>query len=124
MLNYLLDWFRRARERSAERRRAPRVAMPGHCFVVIEGNQYPLRNWSATGFFASPYDGELAVDRKFNVGISVRQDNFDFVVDAEAVVVRRDADGLAGRIISVAPERKRQIEDFFSQYTMWLKVTR
>jgi hypothetical protein len=123
----VFDWARRLvlwGAKLAERRRAPRVDLPGHCFVVIEGNQYPLRNWSATGFFAAAYAGELTVDRTFNVGISVRQDNFDFVFDAEAVVVRRDAGGIAGRIVDVTPEIRRQIDEFFSQYTMWVRVNR
>ena len=122
-----MSWFRQLRGYlgwGTERRQAERFDMPGHCFVVIEGNQYPLRNWSATGFLASPYDGDLTVDKTFSVGISVRQDNFDFIVDAEAVVVRRDDAGLAARIVSVSPERRRQIDDLFSQFTMWLKVNR
>ena len=120
LIRQALEWALRL----AERRRSPRMDMPAHCFVVIEGNQYPLRNWSATGFYASPYKGELTVDRTFNVGISVRHESFDFIVDAEAVVVRREEDGIAGKIVRVAPEFRRQIDEFFIHNAMWVRGAR
>ncbi|MBI1774264.1 MAG: PilZ domain-containing protein [Proteobacteria bacterium] len=127
MSDTLLDRLKRLLLRKAEgadRRQALRVDTPAHCFVVIEGRQYPLRNWSAIGFLASPYEGELAENGTFEVAISVRQDVFDFIVDARAIVVRKDAAGLAAKIVSVAPEVMRQIEAYFSHHALWVKVNR
>jgi hypothetical protein len=107
-----------------DRRGAPRIDMPPECFVIAEGGRYPLKNWSRSGFLAAPYDGELRENRSFTVRVAIRHEHYDFVVDARAVAVRRDAAGLAARFVSMAPASRQLIDDYFSHYALWVQVTR
>jgi hypothetical protein len=99
-----------------ERRQSPRVAVPPECQIRIGTKSYPLRNWSTSGFIAGPYDGDLGVKQRFKLTVAVRQDHFNIEFDAEAVVVRIDASGLAARFVFLPPAQKRQIEAYFAFY--------
>ncbi len=108
--------FFAAEPAGANRRQAPRVDTPPQCAVYFDGKAYPLKNWSALGFLAGPYDGGLIVRQRCKLTIHVRQDHFDIEFDAEAIIVRKDAGGLAGRFIFLPPDKKRQIEAYFAFY--------
>jgi hypothetical protein len=100
-----------------ERRRSPRIEAPPDCAVVsVNGVSYALKNWSATGFLAAPYDGNVAVGQKCIVNIRVRQEHFDIAFAAEALVVRRGAGELAGRFVFLSPNDKGKIEAYFAYH--------
>ena len=101
---------------SAEKRSAPRVPTPAECVVRIDSKTYPLRNWSTVGFLAGPYDGQARVKQRLKLSVRVRQDHFDIAFDAEAIVVRIDQTGIAGRFIFLPPDKQRQIEAYFAYY--------
>ena len=107
-----------------DRRRAPRIETPPECFVVIDGRQYGLRNWSSSGLLVSPYDGDLKENRGFAVRIAIRQEPYNFVIDARAIVVRRDAGGLAARFITMSAQHRQLLDDYFNTYALWVKVNR
>ena len=98
----------------ANRRQAPRIDTPPECAVFFDGQRYPLKNWSTLGFLAGPYDGGLIIKQRCKLKVHVRQGQFDIAFDAEAIIVRRDAAGIAGRFIFLPPEKKRQIEAYFA----------
>jgi len=100
----------------ADRRQAPRVAVPPECAIRIGSHSFPLLNWSALGFIAGPYSGSLVPTQRFRLSVKVRQDHFEIDFNAEAVVVRIDATGIAGRFVFLPPEKKRQIEAYFAFY--------
>jgi hypothetical protein len=105
-----------AQPAGANRRQAPRVDTPPECAVFFDGKRYALKNWSTLGFLAGPYDGSLIVKQRCKLRVHVRQDQFDIEFDAEAIVVRKDAGGIAGRFIFLPPDKKRQIEAYFAHY--------
>ncbi|SRR5258708_5989025 len=123
MLDYVKGWLGEG-AKLFDRRGAPRVEVSPECFAAIDGRKFSLRNLSATGFLASPYDGDLKENRSFTVRIGIKQDHHSFMVDARAVVVRRDAGGLAARFMSMSGESQRQLDDYFNYCTMWLRVNR
>ena len=100
----------------ANRRQAPRVETPPECAVYFDGKRYPLKNWSTLGFLAGAYDGGLIVKQRCKLKVHVRQDAFDIAFECEAVIVRKDAGGIAGRFIFLPPDKKRQIEAYFAHY--------
>ena len=100
----------------ANRRQAPRIDTPPECSVFFDGKRYPLRNWSTLGFLAGPYDGSLIVKQRCKLKVHVRQEQFDIAFEAEAVIVRKDSGGIAGRFIFLPPDKKRQIESYFAFY--------
>src|SRR5256885_9543126 len=100
----------------ANRRQAPRVDTPPECAIYFDGKSYPLKNWSTLGFLAGPYDGGLIAKQRCKLKVHVRQDSFDIAFDAEAIIVRKDAGGIAGRFIFLPPDKKRQIEAYFAFY--------
>jgi hypothetical protein len=100
----------------AERRQAPRVAVPPECVIRIGSRSYQLLNWSVLGFIAGSYTGSLAPKQRFKLSVKVRQDHFDIDFDAEALVVRIDATGIAARFLFLPPDKKRQIEAYFAFY--------
>lgn len=98
-----------------DRRREPRVEAPPSCAVLsIDGTLYPLKNWSTTGFLAEPYRGNLAVGQRCLVNIHVRQEPFDIAFAAEVVIVRKEAEALAGRFTFLPTDEKGQIEAYFA----------
>ncbi len=105
-----------ANDSGVEIRAAPRVAASGERVAKIGSKNYPLRNWSTVGFSAWPYDGDMIAEQRFKLTIAIRQDHFDIAFDAEAAVVRIDDDGIAGRFLSLPPDKKRQIEAYFAYY--------
>ena len=110
-------FFRPSRKPSIDRRGAPRIAPPPDCAVVtVEGAPYPLKNWSATGFLAEPYQGKLDVGQKCVINIQVRQNPFNIAFGAEALIVRKGARELAGRFIFLPPDDKGQIEAYFAYH--------
>ncbi|MBI1774215.1 MAG: hypothetical protein HYR63_02605 [Proteobacteria bacterium] len=100
----------------ANRRQAPRVDTPPECAVFFDGKRFPLKNWSTLGFLAGPYDGDLIAKQRCKLKIHVRQETFDIAFDAEAIIVRTDASGIAGRFIFLPPDKKRQIEGYFAHF--------
>ena len=123
MLHQVKEWIESG-AKLFERRGVERVDTPIECFVTIDGRQHPLKNWSATGFLAGPYDGDLKENRGITVRIAIRHEQHDFVLDARAVVVRRDAGGLAARFIAIPPQSQKLMDDYFSHFLVWLRVTR
>src|SRR5258708_39825195 len=115
VLNQVMRFFAPA-PAGANRRQAPRIDTPPECAVFFDGQRYPLRNWSALGFLAGPYDGGLIAKQRCKLKVHVRQDHFDIAFDAEAVIVRVDAVAIAGRFIFLPPDKKRQIEAYFAHY--------
>ena len=99
----------------ADRREDPRVEAPPDCAVLsVDGAPYPLKNWSARGFLAEPYDGNLSVGEKCVVNIHVRQEPFDIAFAAEVVIVRKGAGELAGRFVFLPLDNKGQIDAYFA----------
>jgi hypothetical protein len=123
LLNQVKEWLGTG-SKLFERRGALRVETPPECVVFIEGRTHALRNWSASGFLASPYDGGLKENRGFMVRVAIRHDHHDFVFDARAVAVRRDAGGLAARFVAVSEQNQRLIDDYFNHFALWVSVTR
>ena len=106
------------------RRNEPRHDMPADCSVAIEGNTYPLRNLSPTGFLASGYKGALAANDAFTAQISVRDAGFAFEVEAKAVVKRVDEVGLAAKIVVAGRQDRQQIDAYFGHHYPWLAERR
>jgi hypothetical protein len=115
-----LRFFRRRspEPERTDRRTQQRIEPPSDCGLVsVEGVPYPLRNWSAQGFLANPYNGQLAVGDKCIVNIHVRQEPFDIAFAAEAVIVRKAAGELAGRFVFLPPEGKGLMDAYFAYHT-------
>jgi hypothetical protein len=113
-------FFRRGSTQPAgpERRTEPRIETPSDCGQVsVGGVPYPLRNWSAQGFLAIPYTGNLGVGDKCVVNIHVQQEPFDIAFAAEAVIVRKSAGELAGRFVFLPPEGKGLMDAYFAYHT-------
>lgn len=81
-----------AKRKSKERRSEPRVDLD-RATVRLEDRVYPLKNWSAHGFLAGSYDGELKVGDKVEIRVSV-----------PFVGVAREFSGLA-RVVRVDEDR-------------------
>lgn len=109
-------WVSR-RPKEADRRREPRVTAPPNCAVLsVDGAPYSLKNWSATGFLADPYEGNLAVGQKCVVNIHVRQNPFDIAFAAEVVIVRKGEGELAGRFLFLPLDSKSRIDSYFAYF--------
>jgi hypothetical protein len=71
-----------------DRRREPREEVPGW-LVWIEGKTYPVKNWSESGFLATPCAYDTAVGEVLDLTFSVPADTrFEF--SCQATVVRVD----------------------------------
>ncbi len=81
-----------AKRKSKERRSEPRVDLD-RATVRLEDRVYPLKNWSAHGFLAGSYGGELKVGDKVEIRVSV-----------PFVGVAREFSGLA-RVVRVDEDR-------------------
>lgn len=115
LLAAALFYWRSRRPVEEDRRREPRVEAPPNCAILsVDGAPYPLKNWSATGFLADPYEGNLTVGQKCIVNIHVRQDPFDIAFAAEVVIVRKGAGELAGRFTFLPADNRGQIESYFA----------
>jgi hypothetical protein len=102
----------------ADRRTGPRIDTPPNAATLsVDGAPYPLKNWSAQGFLASPYEGTRAVGDKCVVNINVQQAPFAITFAAEVVIVRKEAGDLAGRFVFLPPENVAQIEAYFAFHT-------
>jgi hypothetical protein len=55
---------------TSEKRSEPRVEV-NRATIHLEGRAYPLKNWSAHGFLAASYAGELKAGDEVEVGIAV-----------------------------------------------------
>ena len=86
------------------------------------GHAHPLKNWSATGFLASPYDGEVTEKEAFAVHIEVRQDNQVLEIDARAIAVRRDSAGLASAFTSMSTKDRQRLDMHFDCYGLWRRL--
>jgi hypothetical protein len=109
---------------NTSRRRNPRRDMPAGCFVVIDGKKLPLSNMSPGGFFASGYRGSLAESESFAAEIAIRDEGFEFAIEAKAAVVRIDTLGLAAKLVSMGREQRTQLDAYFSHFYPWLKERR
>jgi hypothetical protein len=114
MMGFLKQLFR-PRPTGPDQRRALRVEAPQNSATLsVDGAPYPLKNWSAHGFLASPYSGNRAVGDKCLVNINVMQDPFAITFAAEVVIVRREGSDLAGRFVFLPQENIEQIEAYFA----------
>lgn len=76
-------------------RREPRMPMVDS-FMLIGGRRLELRNWSYSGFFAGPIEGELNLGREFDFTLELRSELGNAEVKGRGKLVRSDSAGIAG----------------------------
>lgn len=79
----------------ANLRKEPRVPT-ADSFLLLHGQEIPLRNWSYSGFFAGPYGGTLAAGEDIDLALRLKSDLGDAEIRGKGKVVRSDAVGIAG----------------------------
>jgi hypothetical protein len=120
MMGFLKRLFRPS-PTGADRRQGLRVEAPKDSAAVsVDGTPYPLKNWSQHGFLASAYAGPRVVGDKCLVNLNIRQDPFAISFAAEAVIVRREGNDLAGRFVFLPPENMAQVEAYFTYHSRML----
>lgn len=84
-----------------------RLSPFGDSYVRIGGRDYPLRNWTESGFLAGPFDGALVPGQRAKVKLVVRdwhdRDGPLRIDNLDVQVLRTDRYGLAARFYR--PER-------------------
>ena len=99
-----------------EKRVAPRLETDNGCLIELDGKTYPMKNWSATGVYFGPYDGDVVPRQKLYLRVLVKDEVFDIDFPAEAVVARVQ-DGMVGAYFwKLNPGFKKQIYKYFSHY--------
>ncbi len=121
MLESVKAWFG-GTSVQPERRGAPRIEAPTSSTVTIKGRAHPLKNWSATGFLASPYDGEVTEKEPLSVHIEIQQDHESFGIDARAIAVRHDSAGLAATFTSMSTKDRQRLDAHFDCYGLWRRL--
>lgn len=83
--------------RGRDRRREPREAVTLGT-VEIDGRHYTVKNWSSTGFLASPCDADHREGDTVDIRFGVQVPNRAITFSCKAIVVRvdRNAGELAG----------------------------
>ena len=89
MLRNLFPKFGRAEQAPPERRREGRERVAGGT-VEIDGQRYPVDNWSYTGFLAGPYAGPRKAGERVDVRFTVEADGQGFEFACQATMVRVD----------------------------------
>ena len=123
MLESVKAWFAGTGERP-DRRAAPRMEVPAASTVTIKGRAYPLKNLSATGFLASPYEGELMEREAFPIHMEVGQGEDGFTVHARAIMVRQDSAGLAAAFTSMSTKDRQRLDAYFDCYGLWRRLNK
>ena len=72
-----------------ERRRGSRENLAGGT-VEIDGQGYPVENWSYTGFLAGSYEGTLKAGDRVDIKFTVDTGGQDFTFSCKAMMVRVD----------------------------------
>ena len=72
-----------------ERRREHRENVPGGT-VEIDGQSYPVENWSYTGFLAGSYEGTRKAGDRVDIRFTVETGGQDFAFSCKAMMVRVD----------------------------------
>ncbi len=89
MLRNLFSKFGRAEQAPPERRREGRKSMAGGT-VEIDGQSYPVENWSYTGFLAGSYAGPRKAGDRVDVKLTVDAGGQGFAFACQATMVRVD----------------------------------
>ena len=115
MLNNLFARFTRTEESEADRRRETRKGTPGGT-VEIDGQVYPVANWSYSGFLAVSYAGDRKagerVDITFTVEIGTGQ-AFAFACKAMMVRVDPEAQKLVGAFFEMDAATRAKLSRYF-----------
>jgi len=101
-------------EKIAERRREKRA---GNIEGVIQlnGESFPLADWSSSGFLASSYSGNLSPGDRVPIRVCVVLEDVENFFDCKAIVVRIDeeAQQIAGAFVEMDVEDRLAISLLF-----------
>ncbi|KZD12252.1 hypothetical protein [Oceanibaculum pacificum] len=95
---------------------APRVPVSDGCHVEMDGKSYPMKNWSATGLFFGPYEGDVVPRQKLYLRVTVKDAAFDFDFPAEAIVARVQNGMIGAYFADLNPGFKKMIYKYFSYH--------
>lgn len=98
---------------ATERRSAERVDATAGCRVKIDSQEYPLVNWSLSGFLINNFDGGLIAKQKVYVRIYINEAGFKFDFPAEAVVTRISGGQLGARFLPLNKGFKAKVQKYF-----------
>ncbi len=89
MLRNLFGKAERAKQAPPERRREDRKKVAGGT-VEIDGQSYPVENWSYSGFLATSYEGTRKAGDRVDIKFTVETGGQDFAFSCKAMMVRVD----------------------------------
>ena len=99
---------------AADRRSAARVDASAGCRVEIDSQEYPLVNWSLSGFLINNFDGALIAKQKVYVRIFINEAGFKFDFPAEAVVTRVGNGQLGAMFLPLNKGFKAKVQKYFA----------
>jgi hypothetical protein len=89
-------------------RKEPRVPV-ANSYLIVGGQELPLRNWSFSGFLAGPYDGELAIGAEFALSLRLSCDQGNAEIRGRGKLIRNDEAGIAGTWALEKPSKQDEM---------------
>ena len=103
---------------AVERRGFMRLRPKGDAFVRIDGQDYPLHNWTPSGFYIRPYSGSLIAGQKATVAIVIRDlhdKDGEIRFNGRATVLRIGQDGLSARWWLLDPDQRQSLIGYYEK---------
>ncbi len=87
--------------------------------AFIDGSQYPMRNWSATGYCIGPTTFEPRIGSRYQTTFRLPLAGGELEFECQILVVRVDADSgvIAGKFQKIDPKTRQIIDDHFNVLT-------
>ena len=121
MLRNLFPKLGRAEPAPPERRHEGRERATGGT-VEIDGQNYPVENWSYTGFLAGPYAGPRKAGERVDVRFTVEADGQGFAFACQATMVRVDPASrkIVGAFVDMEAATRAKLARYFDQLSSQL----